>query len=60
MLHYNLCCHIPFQVSIAKAAAVIEELPGAQISECRPNVPGISDRRTGVLILFFQLLVSKI
>lgn len=35
------------EVSISKAAAVIEELPGAQISECRPNVPGISDRRTG-------------
>ncbi|KAL5064828.1 hypothetical protein RYX36_026565 [Vicia faba] len=33
--------------SIATDAAVIEELPYASLSEYQPDVPGISDRRTG-------------
>ncbi|GAU46117.1 hypothetical protein TSUD_192780 [Trifolium subterraneum] len=33
----------------AAAAAVIEELPYARASEYQPDVPGISDRRTGSL-----------
>jgi pseudo-response regulator 1 len=35
------------EASSATAAAVIEELPYARASEYQPDVPGISDRRTG-------------
>ncbi|XP_004508721.1 two-component response regulator-like APRR1 isoform X2 [Cicer arietinum] len=35
------------EASIATAAAVIEELPYTHVSEYQPDVPGISDRRTG-------------
>jgi hypothetical protein len=49
---YNSCCRILLQASSATAAAVIEELPYARASEYQPDVPGISDRRTGMLILF--------
>lgn len=34
-------------VAVASAAAVVEGPPNAQASEYRPEVPGISDRRTG-------------
>ncbi|KAJ1438917.1 Signal transduction response regulator, receiver domain [Sesbania bispinosa] len=35
------------EASIATAAAIVEELPDAHVSEYQPDVPGISDRRTG-------------
>jgi hypothetical protein len=53
---YNSCCRILLQASsataAAAAAAVIEEFTYARASEYQPDVPGISDRRTGMLILF--------
>ena len=44
---YNL----PFQSTMAIVAAVVEEPPDARASEYRPDVPGISDRRTGAFLL---------
>ncbi|ESW27284.1 hypothetical protein PHAVU_003G188400 [Phaseolus vulgaris] len=35
------------EVSIAAAASIAMELPSALVSEYQPDVPGISDRRTG-------------
>ncbi|XP_061346618.1 two-component response regulator-like APRR1 isoform X2 [Gastrolobium bilobum] len=35
------------EASIAADIIVTEELPDAHVSECQPDVPGISDRRTG-------------
>lgn len=40
-----------FQVSIAVAVADVEKIPYAHLSEYQPDVSGISDRRTGVLLL---------
>lgn len=49
---YNLCCLILLQAIVATTAAVIEELPYANLSEYQPDVPGISDRRTGMLEVY--------
>ena len=40
-----------FQATVAMDTAVVEEPPDARASEYRPDVPGISDRRTGVFLL---------
>jgi len=38
----------------------VVELPSYLVSQYQPDVPGISDRRTGLLLLFLQLLFFKI
>lgn len=44
----------PFQSTIAIAAAV-EEPRDVHASECQPDVHGVDDQRTGVLLFFIPL-----
>jgi len=44
----------PFQSTIAIAAAV-EEPRDDHASECQPDVHGVDDQRTGVLLFFIPL-----
>jgi hypothetical protein len=46
--------YIPFQSTIANADAV-EEPPDDHASECQPDVHGVNDQRTGVLLFFIRL-----
>lgn len=51
--------HLSFQVSIAAATSIVVELPSALVSEYQPDVPGISDRRTGLFSFSFNHYFSK-
>lgn len=54
MLYGNKFIWFPFQstVAVASAVAVVQEFPNVQTTEYRPEVPGISDRRTGECHLY--------
>lgn len=42
---YIVCVHL--SVFLFQYVAAVVEPPQTETSECRPDVPGISDRRTG-------------
>jgi len=51
--------YLSFQVSIAATTNVVVELASALVSEYQPDVPGISDRRTGHLSFSLNHYFSK-
>lgn len=53
---YMIIClyNFPFQSTVAAATIVVEEHRVAHAAEYHPDVPGISDRRTGVHLYFFK------